>query len=88
MTDIVKVACGQHHISTLDAAGNLMSWGANRYGQCGQNPDVFKVLSEPSSVALPKHCGKIVDVVSGWTHTMALTGNLNFLNYTNCSTGG
>lgn len=71
----MKVVCGQHHISTLDKVGNIMSWGANRYGQCAQNPDLYKVLSEPSSVTMPEQCGRVVDIVSGWTHTMALTGN-------------
>merc|ERR550534_2272043 len=50
-----------------------MSWGANRHGQCGQDSDVFKALSEPTLVAMPQYCGKVVDIVSGWTHMMALT---------------
>lgn len=68
------MACGQRHILALDKRNNLLAWGANHHGQCGQNSAISKHVEDPSSIEWDKSNGKIVDIVSGWTHCMLLTG--------------
>lgn len=71
---LVKVSCGQQHIVTLNAEGVLKSWGSNRYGQCGQNSNELRVVSQPKTIDWDPSFGKIVDIVSGWSHSLVLTG--------------
>ncbi len=33
---VVKVSCGAHHTAALTAAGEVLTWGSNKYGQCGR----------------------------------------------------
>lgn len=57
----------------LDNSGSLFAWGANNHGQCGMSPNT-KIVPEPCKVRWDANCGTIVDISSGWTHCMLLTG--------------
>lgn len=59
----------------LNTEGRLLGWGSNRYGQCGLKNEQFKVVSQPSMIDWHPSFGKIIDLVSGWSHSIVLTGN-------------
>lgn len=69
--------CGQRHVIALDTHGNTVAWGANHHGQCGQDSAKVKCVRDPSPIEWDKRNGKIVDIVSGWTHCILLTGKSN-----------
>jgi alpha-tubulin suppressor-like RCC1 family protein len=74
LSGIVKVSCGQRHIVALNTKNKLVAWGANNHGQCGQNSANTKHIKDPLIIEWEESNGKIVDVVSGWTHSLVLTG--------------
>ena len=61
---------------TISDTGQLIVWGDNKHGQLAMDPDLKPVQHEP--VIVPEHLfekEKIVQVYSGWTHMLALTGD-------------
>lgn len=71
LSAVVKVSCGQQHIVALNTLNQLIAWGTNNHGQCGQ--ERLKQIQYPSAIEWDEENGKILDVVSGWTHCMVLT---------------
>eukprot|EP00965_Chrysotila_dentata_P211098 6186282-Pleurochrysis_carterae.AAC.2 len=63
------LACGAAHTALLTSSGQLITWGANQHGQCGQqragsiaSPNIVRFLAAESLVA----------VACGGAHTMML----------------
>ena len=73
--DISKIACGQNHIIVVDTKGNMFAWGSNNYGQCGKDSTTAKVISRPTVIDWDTdNNGQILEIVSGWSHSLLLTG--------------
>ncbi|CAG9769064.1 unnamed protein product [Ceutorhynchus assimilis] len=69
MEQIISVASGQHHTLALKDNGTVLSWGENKFGQLGVDPNVGS-----SFVPLEAfHHEGLQDVYAGWTHSAALT---------------
>ncbi|KAJ8973609.1 hypothetical protein NQ317_010046 [Molorchus minor] len=69
LEDVISVASGQHHTVVLRENGTVLSWGENKFGQLGVDPNVansFVPLEVFSNEALQT-------VYAGWTHSAALT---------------
>ncbi|VEN45702.1 unnamed protein product [Callosobruchus maculatus] len=68
LEDVISAASGQHHTVALKSNGTVLSWGENKFGQLGVNPNVsssFVPLEVFSQEGL-------TSVYAGWTHTAAL----------------
>ncbi|XP_012270005.1 secretion-regulating guanine nucleotide exchange factor isoform X2 [Orussus abietinus] len=77
LTDVVDVACGQHHTVVATREG-IYSWGSNKYGQLGHD-------SVENTIPFPKRIQNIqpeyTKVYAGWTHTVTLNRNGDVLNW-------
>ncbi|CAG5116243.1 unnamed protein product [Candidula unifasciata] len=73
----IQVFAGMFHSGLLTEAGSVLMWGCNKYGQCGQDPDITQTVPAASKVAFPTEGDKssrhIVSVTSGWTHVISHT---------------
>ncbi|CAH1117777.1 unnamed protein product [Phaedon cochleariae] len=69
LEDVISVASGQHHTIVLKENGTVLSWGENKFGQLGVDPNVansFVPLEVFSQEGLKS-------VHAGWSHSAALT---------------
>jgi alpha-tubulin suppressor-like RCC1 family protein len=65
---IRKVSCGASHTLALSTAGKLYAWGANTYGQLGDNSTEDRL--EPVLIKIP---GTIIkDLAAGGAHSLIL----------------
>ncbi|XP_076279283.1 secretion regulating guanine nucleotide exchange factor isoform X2 [Lasioglossum baleicum] len=77
LRNIKNVACGQHHTVAITEDDNLYAFGDNKYGQLGLNTDVISKTSIP--ILLPDvRFDSSVEIESGWSHIIALTGSRVF----------
>ena len=65
---VTKIAGGNNFSVFLREDGNVFAVGKNEYGQCGQ-VSTTEVVEFPEMIYFPE---KVVDVVSGTKHTLAL----------------
>ncbi|CAG9862836.1 unnamed protein product [Phyllotreta striolata] len=71
LSDVISVASGQHHTVVLIDNGTVLSWGENKFGQLGVDPNVAN-----SFVPLEVFNNESLKTVyAGWTHSAALTDN-------------
>ena len=65
---LLQVCCGQGHLIALDTAGDVYTWGAGRFGQCGhgQTCDVYT----PRLVLSNKN---VIHIAAGRYHNAAVT---------------
>jgi alpha-tubulin suppressor-like RCC1 family protein len=72
---ITKMACGVKHTAVINTENELICFGSNEYGQCGDGKhgvDLIKKNFEPN---LHLH-GKIVEMVAcGGAHTLIKTSS-------------
>lgn len=71
LDDMRSVACGENHTLALKADGTVLSWGDNKYGQLGLNPELPNSLV-PQSILVDD---SLIQVHAGWSHSAALTNN-------------
>ncbi|XP_060518323.1 uncharacterized protein LOC132697073 [Cylas formicarius] len=77
LNDVISVASGQHHTLVLRGNGTVLSWGDNKFGQLGVDPNVansFVPLEVYNSDALES-------VYAGWTHSACLLKNGDILTW-------
>ena len=65
------------NVSNQSDCGEIICWGENNYGQLSLSPDVIKVIVDPYIVNMQHFEGRVIDVQTGWTHVLALTGQLS-----------
>lgn len=72
---ILQVSAGSSHVLALTKSGNVLSWGANRFGQLGDG----QLTSSHTPILIPqlKH-RPVISICCGDSHSLALTvgGNL------------
>ena len=73
LTNIVKISVGQNHVMALTKDGEVYAWGANTFGQLGQNNTeslnyAKKVLGEGGDNSLQN----IIDISAGSYGSMAI----------------
>ncbi|MGB3439112.1 MAG: Ig-like domain repeat protein [Actinophytocola sp.] len=69
-TAVTAVASGDDHTVALTAAGEVLSWGYNRYGQVGDGTNTNR--AEPVEVQRPGGA-RVVAIGSGSYHSLAIT---------------
>jgi RCC1 and BTB domain-containing protein len=78
---IVLVSCGGFHTAAVADAGEAFSWGGGEHGQLGHGDKLNKL--EPCRVLALE--GVSISFVScGWSHTVALSGCVAFVNHSVC----
>lgn len=72
---VTGLAAGDDHSLALTAAGELYSFGSNRFGQLGRAADNGTELpnSTPERIALPSDAGMAVQVAAGYEQSLVLT---------------
>ncbi|KAG5889635.1 hypothetical protein JTB14_028915 [Gonioctena quinquepunctata] len=71
LDNVISVASGQHHTVVLRDNGIVLSWGENKFGQLGVDPNVAN-----SFVPLEVFNNEgLKSVHAGWTHSGGLTKN-------------
>ena len=58
----------------------MVAWGDNKHGQLALDPQTTQTVFEPRIV--PQQCfrsEKITDILSGWTHLLAVTGEYMYI---------
>ncbi|MBO5478694.1 MAG: Ig-like domain-containing protein, partial [Clostridia bacterium] len=88
LNNIVKIAVGTDHVLALTKNGNVYAWGANSYGQLGQNNTnslsyAKLVLGEDGATYL----SNIVDIVAGAYGSSAIDKDGNVYVWGNGSYG-
>lgn len=78
MEEVLSVASGQHHTIVLKQDGTVLSWGDNKYGQLGVDPELSDSLFVPREIYSNPSFEK---VYAGWTHTAALTKDGEIFNW-------
>ena len=69
---VVSIACGHAHTCALSLAGDVYTFGWNKYGQLGL--DNYESAYQPHKVpALGR--SKPIQIAAGWAHTALLLGN-------------
>ena len=84
--DVVKAHTKYNHnlmIATVSSAKRLYSWGANAFGQCGQNST--STITTPTLI--PSDANEYIDVAVGESHSLALRST-NILVATGKNTDG
>lgn len=73
-TNIVKVACGNHHTCVLFDDGKVKCFGANSEGQLGLNTKLFKGdhPNEVNQVVIDFGSNVAIDIAAGSDHTCVL----------------
>lgn len=69
MEEIISVASGQHHTVVLKLDGTVLSWGENKFGQLGIDPNISNSFV-PMEVYRDSN---LATVYAGWTHSAALS---------------
>lgn len=80
---VTAIACGYTHSAALDSTGQVHTWGANSTGMLGNNT-LTESLVPINVSSYGSLVGKtVVEVVCGYTHTMALdsTGQIHAWGY-------
>lgn len=78
MEQVVSIASGQHHTVVLKDGGTVITWGDNKYGQLGLDPNQAANQFVPTEVFSDESFEK---VYAGWTHTAALTKSGEIFNW-------
>jgi alpha-tubulin suppressor-like RCC1 family protein len=47
---IIQIAAGEAHCGALDKHGQAFLWGRNEYGECGEKPEITKIVTSPRQV--------------------------------------
>ncbi|KAK9888729.1 hypothetical protein WA026_000955 [Henosepilachna vigintioctopunctata] len=77
LVDVISVASGENHTVCLKEDGTVLTWGENKFGQLGLNPNVDK-----SFVPVEVFSGvNLKEVYAGWTHSAVLTTSGHLLNW-------
>ncbi|XP_076658197.1 secretion regulating guanine nucleotide exchange factor isoform X2 [Halictus rubicundus] len=77
LRNIKNVACGQHHTVAITVDDHFYTFGDNKHGQLGLDTDVISKTSFP--ILLPDvRFDSSVEIDSGWSHMLALTGSRVF----------
>ena len=86
----ISIGPGSYHVLALSASGKLFSWGHNRCGQLGIGSNIGEKENEEDFYVRVPHMVskcmvgdklmdisnyKIMDIASGWGHSMFLTNN-------------
>jgi alpha-tubulin suppressor-like RCC1 family protein len=69
--NVIKANTKYNHnlmIATVNNAKRLYSWGANSFGQCGQN----SILTVTTPTLIPSDSNEYIDVAVGESHSLAL----------------
>ncbi|CAG8588193.1 5886_t:CDS:1 [Ambispora gerdemannii] len=67
---IADIACGRNHTVVLSAAGDIYTFGNNKYGQLGYaSPHDITHAEQPRKVSV--FPGRIVEISCGWSATIA-----------------
>ncbi|AET04805.2 chromosome condensation regulator RCC1 repeat protein [Medicago truncatula] len=75
---ISQVSGGWRHSMALTSNGQLFGWGWNKFGQIGIGHNFD--CSSPMLVNFP-HAQKVVQMSSGWRHTVAVTDRANVYSW-------
>lgn len=75
---VISVASGQHHTVALKDGGTVITWGDNKYGQLGLDPNQAASVFVPTEVYADESFEK---VFAGWSHTAALTSSGEIFNW-------
>lgn len=75
---ISQVSGGWRHSMALTSNGQLFGWGWNKFGQIGIGNNFD--CSSPMLVNFP-HAQKVVQMSSGWRHTVAVTDRANVYSW-------
>jgi regulator of chromosome condensation len=90
---IIDIGCGAYNSFAIDKDGNIWSWGANNYGECGHFSNAGEdraIVLWPSLVEDLEKNGKsrqISQIQSGAHHTVALTKDGECLVWGRCDGG-
>jgi hypothetical protein len=70
---VLKVACGETHTAVVTSEGEVMAWGRNDRGQCGQ-PMNLTVVDTPQRVSFPHSVERCVIglLAAGGNHNIAV----------------
>ena len=60
--------------SCFSDCGEVICWGENNYGQLAISPDESKEVTTPYIIPGTLFEGKVMDIQTGWTHVIAVTG--------------
>ena len=71
---IQYLSCGGFHNVCVDFDGKVYAWGKNE-GQLGNIKSLEAIVLEPTLVDIPTRSGDIIDIISGYFHTMILYSN-------------
>jgi alpha-tubulin suppressor-like RCC1 family protein len=76
LTGIVAIASGQNYTLALQSDGTVWGWGADNYGQLGDNSRVAKMVPvEMLSPAGTAPLTNVVSIAAGGTHSLMLLSN-------------
>lgn len=67
--DVAEVRLGSYHSCARTTAGTMYCWGANSYGQAGQDPVTYPYVANPTAVG----AGTTTSIGIGSNHTCATT---------------
>ena len=67
------LGCGLGHTALVSHDNVLWTWGANQYGQCGQQKVEGESIAPPGQVFALAAQGGVVGVACGGCHTLAIT---------------
>lgn len=70
---VAKVSCGDLFASLLTVEGDVYTWGFNIHGQLGLKVENLIATLTPMKVTFLNKNDKIIDISSGFNHTLALT---------------
>ncbi|KAH9389619.1 putative E3 ubiquitin-protein ligase herc4, partial [Tyrophagus putrescentiae] len=74
--NIVQISCGHFHSCALSEAGEVFSWGCNRYAQLGLGSSEPSELGKPTIIKkLATNVSPVIQVACGGNHNLALTKN-------------
>ncbi|XP_014215438.1 secretion-regulating guanine nucleotide exchange factor [Copidosoma floridanum] len=77
--DISGVSCGQHHTIVTTRNGEIFSWGDNKHGQLGVDPQICKTASSPMKILNDTPADVTRKIYCGWTHSAILTSGAQLL---------
>lgn len=68
---VIRLSCGGFHSFAMTESGQIFSWGYNAYGSLGNGDKLNKNL--PQNITENFNDERVVDIVSGYTHSFAIT---------------
>ncbi|KAG9457082.1 hypothetical protein H6P81_001590 [Aristolochia fimbriata] len=75
---ISQIAGGWRHSMAVTYEGKLYGWGWNKFGQVGVGDNIDHC--SPKQVKFPDE-QKVIQIVCGWRHTLALTDRQNLFSW-------